>query len=847
MKNKYSICICGAVLSLTLLPTNTTVYGQTKITSTNDNYTFAKNNAYLLTQSDNREVQISETKDSLFKLLTISNQIYGDADIGLGDGQYPEDSAEIFQLVIQSATELYTTSEDNEEIATMITTLQNSMSTFLASKIDLSSSKAILLDLITETTELHNNAQIGKEIGNYPEEAKINLSNAINLAEGIYNTPKITQSALDNGINSLTISKEMFLKSAVEEVDLSKLIAKITEMELASQNIITGNRPGQTPKESKLTFDTILHEAQQLVGNCTYQESLDMVNNLDNAKKELDEALITYEKINRIELKNQIDIATDLKSNSTIGVNPGDYSQESFNLLSDALYKASTVYDDYNSSQLDMDTSVNEIKTFISDFKDSVIKQEEINTTELEELILEAVKLISDTTVGDEINQISEYEKNALQDKINSSKEILSSNPTKQSDISDAISVLKKAISSFNTAIKKTADKSSLKNELNKAIALQDSIKDNMIGDEVGKYPFAAKVKLNNATIAAQEAFLSDTITQAETNTATNNIIKAISEFENSINSNTLDKSELKKLIDKAEKLLAESVVGENDGMYPKEAYDKLSETVKHAVSIFESSDVTQTTLNTQVTDLESAISTFLSLENAEYKVAQEKLGLEILSCKSLQESSVVGEDVGNYPMSVMQAFVQAIFKAEKVLDSNSKVSSDYTKALEDLNKARKKFESGILDNSDLEKAYEKLDQKLKELSQLIKNADVSAEYGRVTESQKIALSIMYSEISDIRKNKDDLISLNEAIALCDDTFSDFNDGSLFVDENNKVQGRRLTGIVGENDTSRESVNILSQTEFIPQAGLPFNIKGIFASIGTAFLTLSAVMFKKKD
>lgn len=847
MKNKHTICICGAVLSLTLIPNNITVYGQNKTTSANDNYTFAKNNTYLLDESDNGEVQISETKNNLFKLLNTANQIYGDADIGPGDGQYPEDRAEVFQLVIQSANELYNTSDDDVEIARMITVLEDSMALFLASKIDLSTEKAILLSLITEVTELHNNAKVGKEIGDYPEEAKINLANAITLAEGVYNTPKVTKVELDNGTNSLETSKEMFLKSVIKEVDLSKLIAKITEMELVSQSIVTGNKPGQTPPESKLAFDSILSEAQQLVGNCTYQQSLEMVEKLDNAKKDLDDALITYEKINRLDLKEQIDIATDLKEKSTIGENPGDFPQESFTKLNDSIYEVTIVYGDYYASQVDIDNATAKIKLAILDFQSSIIQKENIDTTELEDLLLDAEKLLLETVIGNEINQVPESANIIFQNSIDNCKELLASSPTKQSEINDAISMLTDAISKFKDSIKKFADKTVLASEISKAVALQESITEDMIGDGDGQYPFSAKAKLDNAIIVAQEAFLSETITQSETDATVASLVSAVDSFKKSLISNVVDKTELKEVIQKAEQLLDEAVVGTQDGMYVKEVYNALSDAIKKATLTYESSSATQSTIDTQIIELELAISTFLKSENAEYKTHKDKLEYELIACEDIYNSSTEGEEVGQYPSSAMSAFKKAIDSAREVVKSNSKVSSDYTKALDNLNKARIKFEASVIDTTDLESLYIELDRKLKELSQAIKNADTTSEFGRVTENQKVALSMMYSIISLVREECEDVSGLKEAITLCEDTLSDFNDRSLFVDENNMIQGRKLTGVVGKNDTSRENVNIVSKTEFIPQAGLPLNVKGLLASIGTLFVALSGFMFKKKD
>lgn len=834
------------LISALLLTCSNNSYVEATSNQNESNFSAAKDSASSI-DDQAEDGMLAFLKEKLIGNIDKANEMHRDASFGNKDGQYPYEAGAELVRVMNEATEVYRDGSSSiDDINEMIYLLDQAIADFIASKIDISALKAEFLQLITETTELCNTANIGKEIGDYPEEAKDNLNNAISVANDMYNKPVDDAMEIEAAMNTLKASKEMFLNSKIKEVDFSALIFKITEMELFSQSIEIGDTPGKYPSDIKDKFDRLIQEAQLMVGSSTYKEAEDMIVKLDSAKKELSESLITYEKINRKELLEQIAIAEGLRDTAVVGNKPGEYEQESLNALYSAIYAASVINSDSLASQASIDSATATLKAKIQEFKDSVIKKEPVNMEELLGLIDQAERLILNTPVGDDINQVPEGEKEKLQNRVDSARIISELSSPTQQVIDDAAKELKQAIIDFRDKIKKAVNTETLSDEIKKAIAIQKTITDNMIGDDIGQYPLSAKEAFDKVIEAAEELLMLDTATQKEIDAMVNTLSKAIKDFKDSLIVEMTDKTLLKNTIEKAEELLAKAVIGEGDGMFPKDNYDKLTEAIKSAKVVLDSMQSTQYSIDIKVTELESAISEFLQSENTQYKDFKAQLQIKINECLEIYKSSTEGDGVGEYPTSVKNTFYKAIEKAQAVLAKDGKNSAEYTKAIDELEKAKEEFEKNAVSSEDIEMYIAEIESLLKEMSVKIKESDTSSEANRVSENKKIALSVIFNRINIAYQQLETLSEMKDVIKLAKYAISDFNDRSIYIDSKNVVHGRKLTGEVGANDIGRENVNVVDKKEFIPKAGMPVDIKATFASLGTFFIGISGVMFKRR-
>lgn len=790
---------------------------------------------------------INTAKSELQDLIDDCTLIYDDAVFGDEDNCYPIESGSIFIEAIRSAeTVLGNIDSSLESLIEAKTNLEEASALFLSSKIDMNALKAELLDLISNATEVANNANIGFEIGNFPIEAKENLLNAINSAEIIYNNPTNKPSTIKATINSLTDSIDMFKDSVITEVDKSKLISKITEMEVFSHSVVVGFSPGQYPSAEKEKFDNVIKEAKNIVGTCTYQELLEMIDKLDEAKATLESKVIKYEHIDRSVLNEQITIAEKLKDGAEVGNKPGQYPQEALNQLYAAIYSATEVRDRYSATQDEVTSAANAMKSAIDVFKNSVIKKPEVDMSELMGLINQAEQLIKNTPVGNEINEVPEGEKEKLQTVVDSCKIIVDlSNPT-QDVVNNAANNLKEAIIEFRNKIKTEVYKEALSDEIKKALSLQNSITDNMIGDEVGMYPLEAKEKFDNAIKSAQELYDNTDATQDAVDLMVKSLAKEVENFKNSLIVEKVDKTALKEGIKEAEKILKSAVIGNEDGMYPQVSYDALKSVLDSSKIVAESLQVTQAMINVKLAELKGAVETFLKTENIKYKEHQEELQLEVTACEELYNSSIEGEAIGEYPKKIREKFKLAIGKAKSVLTKNSKNSNEYIKALKTLLAEKEAFQEGVIDDVEIEKFTTELTDLLKEISETIKSSDVGSVNGGVPENKKIALSVMHSRITSMSEDTNDIAVLKEAIKLSEYSLSDFNDRSIYINEKKEVHGRKLTGKVGNTSSNETNVTVVNKEEFIPQAGLPIDVKGLMTMLGTAFVGIG-ITLRKKD
>lgn len=307
----------------------------------------------------------------------------------------------------------------------------------------------------------------------------------------------------------------------------------------------------------------------------------------------------------------------------------------------------------------------------------------------------------------------------------------------------------------------------------------------------------------------------------------------------------SVDTSKLKATITTAENLLSKAVVGTSDGMYKQESVDELKVAINESKATINFDEITQELVDSQYLKLEDAIQVFKNSEIANYINHKEILKLNIQDCSNILSSSKTGTAIGEYPSSVMDKFKSAIKTAENIAAKTEKDSNLYINALNNLLSSKQAFQQGVITNQDLEYHKNKLNVLLDEITSLIKNSTVGSVNNGVSENQKIALSVMYSNLIKMTESTQDTEEYNKAYKMAQNTISDFNDGSISIDNNNVINGNKLTGINIAKQSTTDNINIVDKEEFIPQAGLPINIKSLFVSIGVIFMAISSILFSK--
>lgn len=790
--------------------------------------------------------RISE-KENLRALIQYSRDIYNNATFGDSEGDFPVLAGEKYLEAIELATNILADSTlSDEDYAKAKDELETSITEFLSQQITVDNLKVNLLESIIKGTNLYNESIVGNEIGNYPSEVKENLLTIINLAEDIHKNPLSTLIEVKNAITSLEETIASFESFKITSVDTTLLYKKITEMETLLYSIPTGDAPGCYPYEAKESFSEAISIAKSILSTCTYKESIDMITTLEEAKIILESNVLTYEDMDRSELKRQINEAKSLYDNSEIGEKPGQYPQDSVDKLYRALFLATETNENKLASQSEINSEATKLMKEIEDFKNSQIDKEIVDLTKLTKLIDEAKYLIENTNIGTGINQITSEEKEKLQKVVDDVTLVLNSSNATQDTIDDAIIKIENAINEFQSKINTGVDKSELSREIDNAVLIQNSISDSMIGNEVGMYPEESKLKLDNTIKDAKKILADDYTTQEIVDKMTMSLKNEVQSFENSLIKEKVDKSKLNSTIKEAENLLSNAKVGTSDGLYPQEAVDNLKSTTEESKKIYQSNESTQNEVNSQVLKLENAIETFENEEIVDYLEHKESLKSEIQDCINILSNSKEGTSVGEYPTESRETFKAAIAKAEKVAAKTDKNSSTYINALDVLLKAKTKFQSSEISNEELEKYSTQLNLKLNEISKTIKEAEVGTVNGGVAENQKVALSVIYSQIKYMVKDVKDINVYKKAINLAKNALSDFNDGTIYIDSNDVVNGKKLTGVVTKSNSNPTNITMVNKEEFIPQAGIPFDIKLLLNMSGTFFLSIGVILFRRE-
>lgn len=178
-----------------------------------------------------------------------------------------------------------------------------------------------------------------------------------------------------------------------------------------------------------------------------------------------------------------------------------------------------------------------------------------------------------------------------------------------QSQIDDANSALADAIATFKASEIIPVNKTALSTTIASANML---IQKSTIGTQRGEYPLSAKNALDNAITSAQSVYDNANATQTEVDAATTAINTAIEDFKASV---IIDKSELQRLIDLADNIIAETenMIGTEVGQYSEYKLRTLKTKLKTAKSNNSNTSVSQNAVDRAAESLQTAYDEFVA------------------------------------------------------------------------------------------------------------------------------------------------------------------------------------------------------------------------------------------
>ena len=204
-------------------------------------------------------------KSNLDAIIVQAQTLRNSAQIGNGDGQYPQSAATTFDAAISSAL---TTQADESvtqiDVDAAVIALQTAIEQFNSQRISVD--KTALLASIQTAQNFHNVSTEGAAEGQYPIGSKANLQAAINTANNIYTNTLASQEQVNQAIIAVDEALLAF-QNLVVGVNKGSLFVKIQEATTLHANSEEGTANGQFPVGSKANFYAAISSAQGVYDN----------------------------------------------------------------------------------------------------------------------------------------------------------------------------------------------------------------------------------------------------------------------------------------------------------------------------------------------------------------------------------------------------------------------------------------------------------------------------------------------------------------------------------------------------------------------------------------------------
>ncbi|MFF2992953.1 cohesin domain-containing protein, partial [Streptomyces cyaneofuscatus] len=236
------------------------------------------------------------------------------------------------------------------------------------------------------------------------------------------------------------------------------------------------------------------------------------------------------------------------------------------------------------------------------------------------------------------------------------------------------------------------------KTQLTAAIQSAQSLHDKAVeGSDTGQYPVGSKAVLLTAIEHASAVTTNEGATQAEVDAKVIELNRAVEAFTELVIG--VSKAELQQTILQAQQLSATAVVGSSQGQYPLEAKNVFDAAIQSAMVVRDNTGSTQAEVNTAVTALKTAITTFRSSVYTATPQPTDHTGLavQIQSVQKQLDKAVAGTKIGQYPQQAISILKAALNTANEVKNNTAATQSSVDEALANLQSAASTFAAQMI------------------------------------------------------------------------------------------------------------------------------------------------------
>lgn len=344
-----------------------------------------------------------------------------------------------------------------------------------------------------------------------------------------------------------------------EILNRTPLYTAIAEAQEFLDAAVIGDEDGNYPQSAATALTSAIATAQAVVEDATVEHQTD----IDAATIDMNAALETFKNsvislapVDKSNLENAIQTATNYYSTSEEGNEEGKYLAGSKATLKIAIDKATAVFESESAKQNAVDNATTELETAIEEFLASKYVPGVVNKTALTSAITEANTLYDLAKEGVAKGNYPAGSKATLYAAIISAQTVKGSTSATQDEVDSETASLKAAIETFKSLVI-TVDKSvliatieSANTELAKA--------DGNTGSDPGQYPASAVTAFTGA-IADAEVIRDEATKQVVIDAAVSQLEEAIETFKASINPGLVDIEDLKALLAEADEEINET------------------------------------------------------------------------------------------------------------------------------------------------------------------------------------------------------------------------------------------------------------------------------------------------
>lgn len=329
--------------------------------------------------------------------------------------------------------------------------------------------------------------------------------------------------------------------------------------------MVEGYHPGEYFASDITAFAAVIAKAEADAKKAVDQDALDavtaqLVADTEIYKKKAHEGSVATEY-----LQNLIAECNSEHDAAVVGVEKGQYTEAAKAVYLKAIEDAEAA--------TDAETAIAALTDARDTFRNSAIT---VDRAAFKSLIAAAEDIQSTAVAGDCNGQYPAEAIETFNNAVATAKSVYNDVEMSQEDIDAAYTALDAATEAF-TAQKVVIDFSLLKSVIADANETMKNAEPEK-GDGPGKYPVSAFDELSSEVSIAQTAVGSNTLNQSAINEMADRLTLAIDKFNEARTDN--DYSELQALIEYADKLLANAVIGTEVGNYTQEDFDYLSASV---------------------------------------------------------------------------------------------------------------------------------------------------------------------------------------------------------------------------------------------------------------------------